>query len=66
MESEHMQIHLVDSNTSLLHNFSKKAQDKALEYLTDMGVLVKFGMRVTGCDENTISSPMVLPWPPRR
>ena len=54
MESEHMQIHLVDSNTSLLNNFSKKAQEKAFEYLTEMGVSVRFGMRVIGCDENTI------------
>lgn len=55
MESEHMQIHLIDSNSVLLRSFSEKAQAKALQYLTDMGVSVKFGMRVTGCDENSIT-----------
>ncbi|MFZ1330850.1 MAG: FAD-dependent oxidoreductase, partial [Flavobacteriales bacterium] len=55
MESDHMQIHLVDSNSALLRSFSEKSQQKALDYLTGMGVAVKFGMRVTGCDQNSIT-----------
>ena len=47
MPNERMQIHLVDSNSAVLGNFSPKAQKLALEYLTELGVHVGFGKRVT-------------------
>jgi len=55
MESDRMQIHLVDSNSSLLRSFSEKSQAKALVYLQGMGVNVNFGMRVTGFDGDRVT-----------
>lgn len=47
LESDRMQIWLVDSNERVLKNFSEKASANALRYLEGMGVNVKFGARVT-------------------
>lgn len=55
MESERMQIHLIDSNSSLLRSFSQKSQKKALAYLQGMGVNVRFGMRVMGFDGDKVT-----------
>ncbi|MCB0811550.1 MAG: FAD-dependent oxidoreductase, partial [Flavobacteriales bacterium] len=45
MDSERMQIHLIDSNHALLRSFSEDSQKKALEYVEGMGVKVRFGQR---------------------
>ncbi|MBS1582944.1 MAG: NAD(P)/FAD-dependent oxidoreductase [Bacteroidetes bacterium] len=50
MDSERMQIHLVDSNDAVLRSFSQRSQERALRYLQGMGVKVRFGQRVTGYD----------------
>ncbi len=54
MDSDRMQIHLVDSNSSLLRSFSPKSQAKALSYLQGMGVKVNFGMRVMSYDGDRV------------
>jgi len=46
LESEWMQIWLVDSNERVLKNFSEKSSTNALGYLTGMGVNVKLDTRV--------------------
>ncbi len=50
LESDRMQIWLVDSNERVLKNFSEKSSAAALRYLTGMGVQVKFGARVVAFD----------------
>ena len=50
MESDMMQILLIDSNSAVLRSFSEKSSDNALEYLEELGVSVNLGMRVTGGD----------------
>lgn len=50
LDSERMQIWLVDSNGRVLKNFSEKSSDKALRYLQNMGVHVKLGARVEAYD----------------
>ncbi|HEY0978386.1 MAG TPA: NAD(P)/FAD-dependent oxidoreductase [Flavobacteriales bacterium] len=55
MESDRMQIHLVDSNGAVLRNFSERSQRKALKYLQDMGVNVKFGARVVAYDGDRVT-----------
>ncbi len=55
LDSDRMQIWLVDSNERVLKNFSEKASANALKYLEDMGVNVKFGARVTGYDGEVVS-----------
>lgn len=55
MESSRMQIHLVDSNGAVLRTFSQASQERALRYLTSMGVQVRFGMRVTGYDGDRLT-----------
>ncbi len=50
LDSERMQIHLIDSNSSVLRSFSARAQATALRYLQEMGVNVRFNTRVTGFD----------------
>lgn len=50
LESDRMQIWLVDSNERVLKNFSEKSSAAALMYLTGMGVQVKFGARVVAFD----------------
>ncbi len=55
MHNERMQIHLVDSGSAVLSNFSPKAQRLALKYLKQLGVEVKLGALVTNFDGNTIT-----------
>ncbi|HMC97976.1 MAG TPA: NAD(P)/FAD-dependent oxidoreductase [Flavobacteriales bacterium] len=55
MENDRMQIHLIDSNTSVLRSFSEKSQARALAYLKSMGVKVNFGMRVMGFDGDRVT-----------
>lgn len=55
LESDRMQIWLVDSNDRVLKNFSAKASANALKYLQGMGVNVRFGARVVAYDGDTIT-----------
>ncbi|MFT3885444.1 MAG: FAD-dependent oxidoreductase [Flavobacteriales bacterium] len=55
MESDRMQIHLVDSNEAVLRTFSEVSQRRALRYLERMGVQVKFGTRVVGYDGDKVT-----------
>jgi NADH dehydrogenase len=55
LDSDRMQIWLVDSNERVLKNFSEQASASALQYLQDMGVNVKFGARVTGYDGDVVT-----------
>ena len=55
LESDRMQIWLVDSNERVLKNFSEKASANALKYLQDMGVNVRFGARVVAFDGDVIT-----------
>ncbi|MEZ4806245.1 MAG: NAD(P)/FAD-dependent oxidoreductase [Flavobacteriales bacterium] len=55
MDSERMQIHLIDSNHALLRSFSEDSQKKALEYVEGMGVKVRFGQRVVGCSDDHVT-----------
>ncbi|MBL8000594.1 MAG: NAD(P)/FAD-dependent oxidoreductase [Flavobacteriales bacterium] len=55
LDSDRMQIWLVDSNDRVLKNFSEQASAHALAYLQDMGVNVKFGARVTGYDGDVVT-----------
>lgn len=55
LESDRMQIWLVDSNERVLKNFSEKASANALKYLEDMGVNVRFGVRVVAFDGDVIT-----------
>ena len=50
MHNERMQIHLVDSNHTVLANFSPKAQRLALKYLKKLGINIIFGQQVTNYD----------------
>lgn len=54
LESDRMQIHLVDANGSVLRNFSERSQRKALGYLQDMGVHVRFNARVRGYEDDRL------------
>lgn len=55
LESDRMQIWLVDSNERVLKNFSEKASANALKYLEGMGVNVRFGVRVVAFDGDVIT-----------
>lgn len=55
LESDRMQIWLVDSNERVLKNFSEKASANALKYLEGMGVNVRFGARVVAFDGDVIT-----------
>lgn len=55
LDSDRMQIHLVDSNNTVLKSFSEPSQHRALDYLRRMGVNVRFGARVTGYDGDRIT-----------
>lgn len=55
LDSDRMQIWLVDSNDRVLKNFSEQASAHALTYLRDMGVNVKLGARVTGYDGEVVT-----------
>lgn len=68
LESERMQIWLVDGNDRVLANFSERSSSKALKYLQGMGVHVKLnarvvdhdGLRVTFADGTVLDSNTVL------
>lgn len=55
LESERMQIWLVDGNDRVLNSFSAKSSGKALHYLEGMGVHVKFGARVVSYDGEVVT-----------
>ena len=55
LESDRMQIWLIDSNDRLLGNFSGPSSAKAKEYLEGMGVLVKLNARVTAYDGKMVT-----------
>ncbi len=54
LDSDRMQIWLVDSNDRVLKNFSEQASASALGYLRAMGVNVKLGARVTTYDGEVV------------
>ncbi len=55
MHNERMQIHLVDSNHTVLAHFSPTAQRLALKYLKDLGINVNFGQQVTDYNGETLT-----------
>ncbi len=55
LDSERMQIWLIDSNDRVLKNFSEQASAFALKYLQDMGVNVRLGARVAHFDGELIT-----------
>jgi NADH dehydrogenase len=55
LDSERMRIVLIDSNERVLKNFSEKSSADAQRYLTDMGVEVMLGGRVTSYNGDTIT-----------
>jgi len=55
LESDRMQIWLVDSNDRVLMNFSEKSSANAQRYLEKMGVNVKLGNRVTGFNGDSVT-----------
>jgi NADH:ubiquinone reductase (H+-translocating) len=54
LNSEHMQIWLVDSNERVLRSFSEQSSAKALGYLQTMGVNVKLNTRVASYDGEVV------------
>ncbi len=54
VENQRMQIHLVDGGNEVLGSFSTQAQQRALKYLQELGVVVEFGARVTEYDGDTL------------
>ncbi len=50
LDLTHMDIHLVEAGTRLLNGMSGKASEKALEYLTKMGVKVHLNLAVKSYD----------------
>lgn len=55
VESQRMQIHLVDSGNEVLGNFSPKSRAAALKFLHELGVHVKLNMLVTDYDGDTVT-----------
>ena len=55
LDSERMRIVLIDSNERVLKNFSGKSSADAQRYLTNMGVEIMLGGRVTKYDGETIT-----------
>ncbi len=55
LDSDRMRIHLIDSGDRLLKNFSERSSAKVLKYLTDMGVHIRLGDRVTAFDGERIT-----------
>lgn len=55
LDSERMRIVLIDSNERVLKNFSEKSSADAQRFLTDMGVEIMLGGRVTRYDGETIT-----------
>ncbi len=51
---EEVDIYLIQSGGELLKGFSAESSNKALKYLTDMGVKVLLDSRVTDFDGNTV------------
>ncbi|MDQ3100102.1 MAG: NAD(P)/FAD-dependent oxidoreductase [Bacteroidota bacterium] len=54
VESELMQIVLIDSNARVLQNFSAKASERALKYLHELGVQVMLGKRVVNYEDDRL------------
>ncbi len=54
LDSDRMQIWLVDSNDRVLKNFSEKSSTDALGYLESMGVSVKLNARVSSYDGEVV------------
>jgi NADH:ubiquinone reductase (H+-translocating) len=55
LNSDRMQIWLVDSNDRVLKNFSEKSSAKAQRYLKEMGVHLKLGARVANFDGEVVT-----------
>lgn len=55
LDSDRMQIWLVDSNDRVLKSFSERNSARARGYLESMGVHVKLGARVTDYDGEVVS-----------
>ncbi len=55
LDSERMRIVLIDSNERVLKNFSEKSSADAHRFLTNMGVEIMLGGRVTKYDGETIT-----------
>lgn len=55
LDSDRMQIWLVDSNDRVLQNFSEKSSAKALRYLKGMGVNMKLRTRVASYDGDLVT-----------
>ncbi len=55
LESDRMQIWLVDSNDRVLRSFSERSSTKALRYLEEMGVHVKLNARVNAYDGELVT-----------
>ncbi len=55
VNNQRMQIHLVDTNSAVLANFSAKAQQLALKFLQDLGVNVVLNTLVTAYDGETVT-----------
>ena len=56
MNCEEIDIYLLQSGDTLLKGMSAEAGKKAYDYLTDLGVKVKFDARVTGYDGRTVTT----------
>lgn len=54
LQSEHMQIVLVQSGDAVLKNFSEDSQGDAKKYLESLGVTVRLGCRVNDYDGETL------------
>jgi len=54
LDFNHMTITLVEANKQLLHGMSKKAGQKAFDYLTELGVEVKLEHKVLNYDGNEV------------
>lgn len=56
MNCDEIDIYLLQSGDTLLKGMSAEASQKALDYLTELGVQVKFDARVTGYDGRTVTT----------
>lgn len=54
LELEQMDIHLIEAGPRLLNGMSQEASDKALKYLTEMGVQVKLNYAVKSYDGHEV------------
>jgi len=55
IDSGLMRIVLIDSNDRVLKNFSDASSANARKYLEELGVEVRLGLRVTGCEDEYIT-----------